>query len=182
MISDVLSDALRRIEDYQRKAPDAYAEVAAEIECLKSMIDSLRMVFDATPNQPDEHERLISELRSALRKLDVSGVVAARERLVAWVAVERENEFQRGQEWAAKQSHPVLEYLAELSQGDLFVLRGNSPPGAARLIINMRDKPCIYVCLNPDDSECPLIYEYCGERYRTDLEAVVMPADWPHWF
>jgi hypothetical protein len=182
MISDVLSDALGKIEDYQRNTPEAYAEVVAEIESLKSMIDGLRMVFDAAPDQSDEHEKLISELRSALRKLDVSGVVAARERLVAWVAVEREKEFQRGQEWAAKQSHPVLEYLAELSQGDLLVLRGNSPPGAARLIINMPDKPCIYVCLNPDDSEYPLIYEHCGERYRTDLEAVVMPADWPHWF
>ena len=98
MISDVLSDALGKIEEYQRNTPDAYAEVAAEIESMKSMIDGLRMVFDAAPDQPDEHERLISELRSALRKVDVSGVVAARERLVAWVAEEGEKEFQRGQE------------------------------------------------------------------------------------
>ena len=89
MISDVLSDAVGEIEEYQRDIPDSYAEITAEIDVVKTVMDGLRMVFDAVPGQPVEYEVLIAELRSAIRALDVSGLVTARERLLEWVAEER---------------------------------------------------------------------------------------------
>lgn len=93
MISDVLSDALRDIEDYQRYMPEAYSEITAEIEVVKAVMDGLRIVLDAAPGQTVEHESLIAELRSAIRGLDVSGIVLGR--VVDWVIDEREKEFQR---------------------------------------------------------------------------------------
>ncbi len=90
MISDALSDAVGDIEDYQRDLPDSYAEITAEIDVVKTVMDGLRIVFDAVPGQPVEYEVLIAELRSAIRSLDVSGLVTARERLLAWVAEERQ--------------------------------------------------------------------------------------------
>lgn len=90
MISDVLSDAVGEIEDYERDFPDSYVEIAAEITVVKTVMDGLRMVFDAVPGQPAEYEVLIAELRSAILALDISGLVAARERLLAWVVEERQ--------------------------------------------------------------------------------------------
>ena len=72
MISDALSDAVGEIEEYQRDLPDSYAEITAEIDVVKTVMDGLRMVFDAVPGQPVEYERLIAELRSAILALDVS--------------------------------------------------------------------------------------------------------------
>ncbi len=95
MISDVLSDAVGDIEDYQRDIPNAYGEFTAEIDVVKTVMDGLRMVFDAAPGQPVEHERLIAELRSAILALDLSGLVAARERLLAWVAEERKRNSEK---------------------------------------------------------------------------------------
>jgi hypothetical protein len=89
MISDVLSDAVGEIEDYEREFQDTYAEIAAEITVVKTVMDGLRIVFDAVPGQPAEYEMLIAELRSAILALDISGLVAARERLLAWVVEER---------------------------------------------------------------------------------------------
>ncbi len=89
MISDVLSDAVGEIEEYQRDIPDSYAEITAEIDVVKTVMDGLRIVFDAVPGQPVEYEVLIAELRSAIRSLDVSGLVTAREKLLAWVTEER---------------------------------------------------------------------------------------------
>ena len=90
MISDVLSDAIDTIENYQRDMPDAYADVTAEIDVVKTVLDGFRIVFDAAIGPPFENESLIAELRSAIRALDVSGVLAAQERLLTWVAEERE--------------------------------------------------------------------------------------------
>lgn len=89
MISDILSDAIGDIENYQRDMPDAYAEFTAEIDVVKTVLDGFRMVFDADIGPPLENERQIAELRSAIRGLDVSGVLAACEKLLVWVAEER---------------------------------------------------------------------------------------------
>lgn len=90
MISDVFSDAVGDIEDYQRDLPDAYGEFTAEIDMVKTVMDGLRMVFDAAPGLGDEHDNVIAELRSALRGLNVSGLLAAQDRLLAWGAEERQ--------------------------------------------------------------------------------------------
>ena len=89
MISDVLSDAIHDIEDYQRDIPDAYGEFTDEIAVVKTVMDGLRMVFDAAPGLGDEHDNVIAELRAAIRGLNVSGLLAAQDRLLAWVAEER---------------------------------------------------------------------------------------------
>lgn len=90
MISDVLSEAVGNIEDYQRNTPDAYGEFAAEIDVVKAVMNGLRMVFDAAPGLGDEHDIVIAELRSAIRGLNISGVMAAQDRLLTWVAEERQ--------------------------------------------------------------------------------------------
>ena len=84
MISDTLFDAVDEIEQYQREMPDAYADLAAEISVVKTVMDGLRMVLDAAPSQAVEFEKLVEELRGSIRDLDVSRLVAARERLLAW--------------------------------------------------------------------------------------------------
>src|SRR5437016_2572594 len=85
MISDTLSDAVADIEEYQRNMPDAYADLIAEIEMVKVVMDSLRIVLDAAPGQPKEFEKLIQELRTAIRDMDVTRLAAARACLLAWV-------------------------------------------------------------------------------------------------
>ena len=72
MISDVLSDAAADIEDYRRDFPDTYGEFTAEIDVVKTVMDGLRIVFDASPGLGDEHDKLIAELRSAIRAVDGS--------------------------------------------------------------------------------------------------------------
>ncbi len=85
MISDVLSDAGAEIEEYQLNMPDIYADLANEIGVVKAVMDSLRMVLDAAPSQSAEFEKLVEELRATLRAVDVSGLVAVRDRLLEWV-------------------------------------------------------------------------------------------------
>lgn len=88
MISDILSEAVDDIEQYQEDVPEAYAELAAEIDVVKVVIHGLRMVLDVPPGQSDEFQKLVRELRSEVGDLDISRLVAARERLLAWVEQE----------------------------------------------------------------------------------------------
>ena len=90
MISDTLFDAVAEIEEYQRGMPKAYADLAAEIGVVKTVMDSLRIVLDAAPSQSDVFEKLVVELRASIREMDVSRLVAARNRLLAWVAEVRQ--------------------------------------------------------------------------------------------
>lgn len=85
MISDVLSDAVAEIEEYQREMPDVYTDVISDISVVKTVMDGLRMVLDAAPGQPVEFEKLVEELRASLRAVDVSRLADARERLLTWV-------------------------------------------------------------------------------------------------
>ena len=90
MISDTLSDAVAEIEEYQRDMPDVYADLAVEIDVVKTVMDGLRTVLDAAPSQSDVFGKLVEELRASIRAVDVSRLVAARDRLLAWVKEERE--------------------------------------------------------------------------------------------
>lgn len=88
MISDILSEAVDDIEIYQEDMPDSYDDLEAEIDVVKSVMDGLRMVLDVPPGQSDEFQKQVRELRSAVGDLDISRLVAARERLLAWVEQE----------------------------------------------------------------------------------------------
>lgn len=89
MISDVLSDALSRIEEYQQDMPDAYDEVAAEISVVKTIMEALRIVLDAAPGQPEEFNKLLDDMRASIRAVDLSGLAAALDRLLERVVEER---------------------------------------------------------------------------------------------
>ena len=88
MISDIISDAIGEIEDYQREMPDAYASIAEEIGVVKAVMTGLRMYLDAAPSESDELNKLMEEIRLAIRAIDVTGLVVAREKLLAWVETE----------------------------------------------------------------------------------------------
>jgi hypothetical protein len=77
MFSDVLSDAVSDMEEYQREMPDAYAALISEISVVKIVMDSLRMILDAAPGQSAEFEKLVEELRASLRAVDVSRLAEA---------------------------------------------------------------------------------------------------------
>lgn len=85
MISDVLFEALVRMDDYQLEMRDIYDEFAAEIDVVKTIMKGLQMFFDAPP----EFEAQVEDIRAAIRAVDISGLVAAHQRLLTWVAEER---------------------------------------------------------------------------------------------
>lgn len=72
------------------RMPEAYAGFAAEIGVVTTIMDTLRMVFDSPPRLSGEHGKLVEELRSAIRAVDVSGLIASRDRLLAWLVEERQ--------------------------------------------------------------------------------------------
>lgn len=61
-----------------RYGPDAYAEIGV----VKTVMAALRVVLDVLPDQPEEFEKLVGELRASIRAVDVSGLVAVRERML----------------------------------------------------------------------------------------------------
>ncbi len=85
-------------------------------------------------------------------------------------------EFKKGQKWALRKAeiNDVLAYLSELKQGDKITIRGEAPVGWTRLPL---PGPCEYVGLVPKNRKYPVIYEWNGESYCTDLQAVVLPHD-----
>jgi hypothetical protein len=89
MISDVLSDALSDIEEYQQDMPDAHAEVAAEISVVKTIMEALRIVLDAAPGQSEEFNKVLADVRASIRAVDLSRLVTALDRLRERVAEER---------------------------------------------------------------------------------------------
>ena len=49
MISDVLSDAVCRIKDYQRNMPDFYDDIKEEIDHVVETMEKLRIKLDTPP-------------------------------------------------------------------------------------------------------------------------------------
>jgi hypothetical protein len=49
MISDVLSEAVSAIEDYERDLPQVYGEMAEEIAAVKAAMTALRVKLDTPP-------------------------------------------------------------------------------------------------------------------------------------
>lgn len=85
MISDVLSDAIDEIHKYQRRMPDVYGDLADEIAVVTTVMDALRLYFDAAPSMHEEHGTLTEDLRRAVAQVDVRDVQAARDRLLQLV-------------------------------------------------------------------------------------------------
>jgi hypothetical protein len=50
MISDVLSEATRRIRDYQAAYPSWYADLRTEIDTVVASMDALREKLDTPPS------------------------------------------------------------------------------------------------------------------------------------
>lgn len=110
MISDVLFDTGEEMKRYEREMPDAYAALVSEISVVKTVMDSLRMVVDAAPGQSVEFEKLVEELRAALRAVDVSRLDEARERLLTWV-YEAQGQLPQGGNDAIPSELPDGEWL-----------------------------------------------------------------------
>ena len=49
MISDVLSDSIAEIENYQKNMPDVYNEIKDEINKVKDAMEKLRIKLDTPP-------------------------------------------------------------------------------------------------------------------------------------
>lgn len=85
MVSDVLHDALAEIERYQGDSPRPYCHWTSEIETVKTVMLALLTCLDATPGFTEEQNQLVLDLREAIKNLDLSAVLAARQRLLGWV-------------------------------------------------------------------------------------------------
>ncbi len=96
MMSDVLFDALRRIEEYQKDSQKFYVGLEDEIAVVKTLMLALQTYLDAPPPLSVEHEAVIEGLREAIRKLDVSPVVAARDEMLEYVRKLRD-ELKKGE-------------------------------------------------------------------------------------
>jgi hypothetical protein len=92
MISDILSDAINEIFDYQRTMPDVYGNLGGEIAVVTTVMDALRMYFDAAPSMHEEHGTFTEALRRAVAQVDVRDVQAARDRLLQLVEELRSGE------------------------------------------------------------------------------------------
>src|SRR5262249_26208125 len=71
MISDVLSDALDRIEEYQ-SAFECYSDFAKEISVVVQVMDALRMYFDVPSELGLESAK--KGLKAAIAQTDLSAI------------------------------------------------------------------------------------------------------------
>jgi hypothetical protein len=85
VISDVLSDAINEMRDYQHEMPDSYADLGDEIGVVTTVMEALRICLDTPPVLSEEHGTLVEDLRLAIAKVDVREVQAARNRLLRFV-------------------------------------------------------------------------------------------------
>jgi hypothetical protein len=85
MISDVLSEAIDDILDCQGTMPDVYGDLGDEIAVVTTVMDALRLYFDAAPSLHQEHGTFTEDLRRAVAKVDVRDVQAARDRFLQLV-------------------------------------------------------------------------------------------------
>ncbi len=84
MISDVLSDAVHEIRDYQRTTDWMYGDWRDEIEVVLDLMGSLRACLDTAPI-PSLLPSL-EKVRASIRQVDLAGVREARQRLYAAAA------------------------------------------------------------------------------------------------
>jgi hypothetical protein len=79
MLSDVLSDALYKIEVWQQERPEIYDGLANDIKIVVEVMDALLRMLDTFP-----HPALLparNALGTAIRQLDLSAIKAAEQRL-----------------------------------------------------------------------------------------------------
>jgi hypothetical protein len=87
MISDVLADAVAKIRGWEAEAPAWYTRSASAINHVVVLMDELRGYFDGRPYCVGPELRDLNEdVRRAIAALDISKVVAARDRLDAEIA------------------------------------------------------------------------------------------------
>jgi ABC-type phosphonate transport system ATPase subunit len=87
MISDTLDEALIDINDYLQQYPQSYGELAAELSVVTTLMDSLSGILWLSPGGVDDV--LADKLREAIRSLDLSRVVEARDAVFARTASRR---------------------------------------------------------------------------------------------
>jgi hypothetical protein len=83
MISDVLSDAVAQIKDYQEHpgTKDCYTGIEAEIANVLFVMDSLRMILDLPPMGDPNIAKPVGNVMACLRHLDLKALKSAREAL-----------------------------------------------------------------------------------------------------
>jgi Fe-S-cluster containining protein len=91
MISDILTDAIDAINEYHEAMPVEFATNIAVVTTV-TVMDALRMYFDATPSMHEEHGTIIEDLRTAIVNVDVRDVQAARDRFLQLVRELRSGE------------------------------------------------------------------------------------------
>jgi hypothetical protein len=79
-----------------------------------------------------------------------------------------QEEFERGQAWAAKRQEPVFRYLATLNQGDGIELRDPGGPGERSRLLRI---PLAYVGLIPRNRKYPVL---CRKRLTGQLVRVAV--------
>jgi len=72
MISDVLSEAIEQINEYQESSPDSYDGIKDEIDKVKLVMFALQFFLDLPPVEP-YHEPMRKIIES-IRSLDVSQI------------------------------------------------------------------------------------------------------------
>ena len=76
MISIVLSNAIERIQYYQKTYPEDYDQVAAELKVVLALMEAQRRLLDTGPFSPWGRGQ-IHRLGKAIREVDLSAVLAA---------------------------------------------------------------------------------------------------------
>jgi hypothetical protein len=80
MISDILYDAVHEIGEFQQNW-HSHQELEAELDVVKTIMDGMRLYLDGEGNPLLEQEA--QALVAAIRRIDVSSVQAASQRLLA---------------------------------------------------------------------------------------------------
>ena len=88
MISDVLFDARKEIEDYQADGAFSrhYEDLREEIEVVKELMEALQMRLDCVISILPESASHEDRFRAAMRQVNLAPVRAWKEALLEWCA------------------------------------------------------------------------------------------------
>ena len=79
MISDVLSEAVTSIEEYQRSMPKCYRNLGVEIGKVTTVMNALRVYFDCPPadGRYPRYDAAMKRLRTEIAAINVDGLLQA---------------------------------------------------------------------------------------------------------